>query len=261
MRRSDSVALPILDISFCFCLLSFSALRSAASSRSPVADGERARASEAASRRVAERSDGTREPDRTPRLPPLPPPPTAPSTSIASASRRLADRPRSSPPAGEAGARALALERALASAAASVSMPMPDRCCCSPPSDFERARTLRGIVGWLAAFSRRAVALITPFFLRIALASLATCACASAAPSSIGAASAASAASAARSSSSRSSSSSLASMSGSTKSAMFLPSMISGIMSSAHSGRLSSHCRCSGSEYTPAPPPASSRSR
>eukprot|EP00315_Gephyrocapsa_oceanica_P003250 CAMPEP_0185309802 /NCGR_PEP_ID=MMETSP1363-20130426/22629_1 /TAXON_ID=38817 /ORGANISM="Gephyrocapsa oceanica, Strain RCC1303" /LENGTH=132 /DNA_ID=CAMNT_0027907313 /DNA_START=100 /DNA_END=495 /DNA_ORIENTATION=- len=63
MRRSDSVALPILDISFCFCLLSFSALRNAASLRSPVADGERARASEAASRRVAERSDGTREPD------------------------------------------------------------------------------------------------------------------------------------------------------------------------------------------------------
>mmetsp|Transcript_59 Transcript_59/g.195 ORF Transcript_59/g.195 Transcript_59/m.195 type:complete len:245 (-) Transcript_59:642-1376(-) len=242
MRRSDSVALPNLFMRNCFCLVSFSILTSAAASRRPVCEGERERATEAESRRVLLRSDGTREPDRSREAPRLAPP----STSMASSPRRLGDLPRSSP--SGAGTRAVAFLRKFGSAAASVSMPIPDRCDTIAPTDLPRALTLRGSVGWLAERSRRAVALMVPFFFRMADASLATLAWASASSCSIEVASSSSAASAARSSSSLSSSSSLASMSGSMKSAMFLPSMISGIMSSAHSGRPSDHWRCRGKE-------------
>eukprot|EP00967_Tisochrysis_lutea_P103034 scaffold155360_cov25-Tisochrysis_lutea.AAC.2 len=171
MRRSDSVALPILFIRNCFFFASFSAFLSAASSRRPVRAGERERATEAESRRVALRSEGTREPERSRDAPRRAL--ASPSTSIASAiGLLLVERPRSSSSA--AGERALALDRRLDMALASVSMPMDDRCATMPPVDFDRALTLRGSVGWLAARSRRAVSLMTPFFLRMAEASLAT---------------------------------------------------------------------------------------
>mmetsp|Transcript_26583 Transcript_26583/g.55860 ORF Transcript_26583/g.55860 Transcript_26583/m.55860 type:complete len:312 (-) Transcript_26583:1106-2041(-) len=187
----------------------------------------------------------------------LPPAPLSTSISLVDFLESL-DLPRS---AESAKTRLRERARRLGSASAAVATPTVDMWPTKPSIDCLRARTLRGIVGWLLALSRRDVALSTPFFLRIAEASFETCACAATVSSSSSMSTASICAKAARSSSSASSSSSFASMSGSTKSAMFLPSMISGMMSFAHSGRFKSQCFCSGREYTPAPPCSSSRSR
>mmetsp|Transcript_42515 Transcript_42515/g.104704 ORF Transcript_42515/g.104704 Transcript_42515/m.104704 type:complete len:253 (-) Transcript_42515:1312-2070(-) len=142
---------------------------------------------------------------------------------------RLGERPR--------GAGERPRLRTFCRSASPVSTPTDLRCFCSPCTVISRRITLvRPTMGRLGPLSSRCLLTISRFLCLMRSAS----ACVSTPSSSSSDAPPSSAASSMSRSSSASSAASLASMSASTKSAMFLPSMISGITSNFQSSFLRS---------------------